>query len=104
MAPGIATWLSATFRVNARALRDLGLRDARDRDIFQAARSAGATVLTKDVDFVRLLEQHGPPPRVLWLTLGNTSNDRLRCVLEKHWSKIRSALDAGEALVEITDE
>jgi len=104
LAPGIATWLSAVFCVTARALRELGLRDARDRDIFLAARAAGATVLTKDADFVRLLEQLGPPPAVLWLTLGNTSNERLRSVLAHHWPRIRLALDAGEALVEITDQ
>jgi len=30
--------------------------------------------MTKDVDFVRLLEQHGPTPQVLRLTVGDTSN------------------------------
>lgn len=45
------------------------------------------------------------PGIATWLsaTFGNTSNDRLRGALEKHWPRIRLALDAGEALVEVTD-
>jgi predicted nuclease of predicted toxin-antitoxin system len=34
-----------------------GLRNAADRDIFMAGRMAGAVIVTKDADFVRLLEQ-----------------------------------------------
>ena len=42
-----------------------------------AARNAQAIIVTKDIDFLRLLERHGPPPQILWLTCGNTSNERL---------------------------
>jgi len=34
--------------------------------------------MTKDVDFVDLLDQHGAPPQVILVTCGNTSNSRLR--------------------------
>ncbi len=37
--------------------------------------------MTKDADFVGLLERLGPPPQVLWVTCGNTSNARLRQIL-----------------------
>lgn len=104
IAPGIDSWLTGKHGVSARALRDLGLRHAKDRDIFLAARRADVTVMTKDLDFLRLLEELGPPPRVVWLTLGNTSNQRLREVLTKHWHRIQQALAGGEILVEITDE
>jgi predicted nuclease of predicted toxin-antitoxin system len=63
LSPALALWLGATFEISALALRDLGLRDATDRAIFLAARRAGATVVTKDGDFVRLLEDLGPPRR-----------------------------------------
>jgi predicted nuclease of predicted toxin-antitoxin system len=33
--PTLANWLSATFAVEATALRELGLRDAQDIDILQ---------------------------------------------------------------------
>jgi hypothetical protein len=42
-------------------VRDRGLREATDRAIFVAARDAGAIILTKDSDFVTLLERYGSP-------------------------------------------
>ena len=101
VSPYLARWLFSEFGVEARPVRDLGLRDAKDREIFLAAREA--VVLTKDGDFVRLLEQLGPPPQILWLTLGNTSNARLREVLSRSFGSARELLHGGEPLVEITD-
>jgi predicted nuclease of predicted toxin-antitoxin system len=37
----LACWITNNFEVEAAALRDLGLRDARDIEIFEAARVAG---------------------------------------------------------------
>jgi predicted nuclease of predicted toxin-antitoxin system len=104
LSPYLAEWLSSEFGVEARPVRDLGLRDARDREIFLAAREADATVMTKDSDFVLLLDQLGPPPQVLWLTIGNTSNAHLKEVLSRSFASARELLLRGEALVEITDQ
>jgi predicted nuclease of predicted toxin-antitoxin system len=84
------------------ALRDLGLRDANDRAIFFAAKQASAIVMTKDSDFSRLLDDYGPPPQVIWITCGNTSNTRLRQILISALPKALELLEAGEKLVEIT--
>lgn len=62
MSPAIAAWMNASFEVNAVALRELGLRDATDYDIFFAACRESAAVMTKDADFLRLLQEHGVPP------------------------------------------
>jgi len=43
----------------------IGYRDATDVDIFFKARELDVIVLTKDEDFVKLLHQHGTPPRNL---------------------------------------
>ena len=103
VSPYLARWLSSEFGVEARPVRDLGLRDAKDREIFLVARETEAVVLTKDGDFVRLLEQLGPPPQILWLTVGNTSNARLREVLSRSFGSARELLRRGEPLVEITN-
>jgi predicted nuclease of predicted toxin-antitoxin system len=84
-------------------VRDLGLRDATDQEIFVAAQAAGAIVLTKDRDFVHLVERHGAPPHVLWLTCGNTSNARLREILGMALGDALALVGAGERLVEISD-
>ena len=101
LSPRIAQWLSARFAVEATPVRDLGLREASDERIFDAARSAGAVVMTKDVDFVSILERRGPPPQVLWVTCGNTSDARLREILGRVFGTALEMLTAGEALVEI---
>lgn len=102
LSPAIASWISANFAVTAVALRDLGLREATDKQIFTAARSAGAVVMTKDIDFVQLLERHGAPPQVIWLACGNTSNKRLKEILTQTLQQGIDLLQTGESLVEIT--
>ena len=101
--PSAAAWITATFGVEARAIRDLGLRDAQDSPIFQASRTAGAVVMTKDRDFVEMVQRIGPPPKVLWVTCGNTSNARLREILKSALPAAIARLEGGETLVEIGD-
>jgi predicted nuclease of predicted toxin-antitoxin system len=101
LAPSLVPWLRATFAVEAAPLRELGLRDAEDAVIFAAARAAGAVLMTKDSDFVELVARHGPPPQIVWLTCGNTTNAALRSILATAWPRIAALLAAGESLIEI---
>lgn len=101
LSPAIATWLTNTFGVQSIAVRDLGLREAADRAIFLAAKSASVAVMTKDSDFVMLLENLGPPPQVIWLTCGNTSNARLKQILTNALPRAIELLESGEPLVEV---
>jgi len=99
--PSLAEWLNGNFDVEATAIRDLGLRDATDRAIHDAAREADAVVVTKDADFVQLLQRRGTPPRLIWLTCGNTSNARLRQLLSSTLPAALQMLATGESFVEI---
>lgn len=99
--PALASWLRSECNVSAEAVRELGLVDATDEQIFLAARAADAVVVTKDSDFVSLVERHGPPPKIIWLTVGNCSNDKLRAIFRSVWPEISVLLDQGEQLVEI---
>jgi predicted nuclease of predicted toxin-antitoxin system len=103
VSPAIATWIGINFSVSAIALRDLGLRDATDRAIFLAARRASAILITKDSDFIRLLDELGSPPKVIWLTCGNTSNARLKQILSNTLPQALSLLQT-EQLVEINSD
>ena len=100
LSPVISFWINSAFEIEAYAVNTLGLRDAEDQHIFREARLANAVVLTKDRDFVDLLDRFGPPPKVIWLTCGNTSNTRLKEILSIH---LREALELlkHEDLVEI---
>jgi predicted nuclease of predicted toxin-antitoxin system len=92
----------ATFSVQCTPVRDLHLRDATDREIFMSARQAGAVLVSKDADFLSLLQQHGPPPQVIWVTCGNTSNLRLQALMRAAWPQIVTLLEAGEPIVELS--
>src|SRR5438270_12533189 len=101
LSPAIAAWVTANFALSAHAVRDLGLREAADRAIFLAARGASVVVMTKDSGFVRLLEDLGPPPQIIWLTCGNTSNARLKQILTRALPQAIIFLESVEPLVEI---
>lgn len=103
ISPTIAQWLSATYQIDAVAIRDLRLRDATDRTLFHSARESQAIVLTKDRDLVDLVIQLGQPPQILWVTCGNTSNTRLKAILAKAWPSVVALLGAGEKIVEVSD-
>jgi predicted nuclease of predicted toxin-antitoxin system len=103
LSPLLAPWLAMHFGVTAYALRDLGLRDATDRAIFDAARSANAIMITKDRDFTELVARLGPPPQIVWVTCGNTSNIRMRLIFEATFAQAMLLLQAGDPLVEIRD-
>jgi predicted nuclease of predicted toxin-antitoxin system len=101
--PALATWLTATFDVNARSLRDLGLRDAKDIEIFEAAQQPGMVIMTKDSDFVDLVCRLGAPPQILWLTCGNVTNRHLKQLLMTTFLPAIAELQKGELVVEIGD-
>jgi len=102
LSPALAKWITAELGHPAQAVRDAGLRHAKDKDIFAAARRAKAIVLTKDADFAEMVERLGPPPAVIWLTCGNTSNAALRVLLRKSLPRAIELIGQGEALVEIS--
>ena len=102
--PALAVWICATFSIDCLSVRDLNLQRATDPEIFGAARGANVVVMTKDTDFVELLEKHGPPPQVVLVTCGNTSNARLRRLVQMAWPTVVTMLERGEALVELGDQ
>lgn len=88
--------------MDAAHVNEIGYLASDDAVIFEAARDGGAmVVITKDDDFVRLLEQHGPPPQIVWVTCGNVRNAALRGVVMPVWPQVAALLAAGEPLVEI---
>jgi predicted nuclease of predicted toxin-antitoxin system len=100
----LAAWMRATLSIECPPIRDLNLQRATDPEIFAPARRAKVVFMTKDADFVELLEKNAPPPRVLLVTCGNTSNSRLRGLVQVAWPAILTMLERGEALVEVGDQ
>lgn len=103
LSPHLVAWIEAEFQIESWSVKSLNLRDAADLEIFTAARQAEATVVTKDSDFVELLYRHGSPPKIIWLTCGNTSNKALKTIFRKRLAQALRFLENGESLVEIRD-
>lgn len=100
--PSLARWLAEAHGVDAHHVVDIGFVDADDSVIFEAARlRKAAVVLTKDEDFVQLLDRRGPPPQIVWVTCGNVRNATLRDIVGAAWPRVAELILAGEPLIEI---
>ena len=78
-------------------VRDLGLTGTGDRTIWNYARDHGFSVVTKDEDFHRFSIVYGPPPKVIWIRLGNCSTEDIIELLRDRHQAIRSFLPDEEA-------
>lgn len=99
--PKLAEWIKREIATEALAVRDLGLRNANDRTIFDAARDANAILISKDSDFIEMVLRNGPPPKLIWLTCGNLSNSALQALLQSKLRDAISVLERGDSIVEI---
>ena len=102
LSPRIARFIETELGHPAQPIRDLNLRDAEDNEIFTEARKQKVILITKDSDFVDLVNQHGPPPYVIWLTCGNTSENRLKEIFTDFLSSALALVANGEPLIEIS--
>lgn len=55
-------------------IKEIGLVDASDLDIWKYARKNEYTIITFDSDFIDLANLKGSPPKIIWLRFGNSSN------------------------------
>lgn len=57
-------------------------------------------ILTRDTDFFDRIILHGPPPKVIWVRLGNMRRSALEKHLLLHWPSIIDMLESAD-LVEV---
>ena len=88
-------------RVSREPARDgLNLDTATDREIREYAREHGHVIVSKDSDFRQLAFLHGPPPKVVWLRVGNASTATVLRILLDHTQAVEAfALSEDEALL-----
>ncbi len=101
LSPWLAYWLEQNYQVKAIAVRDLGLRDASDKEIFLKARELSAVIITKDIDFLTLQDNLGSPPQVILVSCGNTSNEKITTIFSKTLENAFRLLEEGEQFIEI---
>lgn len=101
LSPALAVWIASEFGEACVQVRDVGLARASDKDIFDAARAAASVFITKDRDFAELVTRLGPPPAIVLLSCGNTSDVYLRTMLREQLAAALALTRDGEPLVEL---
>ena len=97
----LARYLSAAG-LSCIHVQDVKLDAAEDSDIWLYAKQRGGIVVTKDEDFHALsIRQASIPPQVVWVRIGNCRKTVLLNVFSKLLPTLLTALQGGEAIVEI---
>lgn len=86
---------------DAIAVREIGLRDAKDSEIWHYALQNHAAILTKDEDFAKRSICSSHPPIVIWLRIGNATNAALLSWFLPLMPAIDRRLQAGDTLIEV---
>lgn len=86
---------------DAVAVREIGLRDAKDSVIWDYALKHGAAIITKDEDFAERCLHSTNPPVVIWLRIGNATNLALLKWFLPILPAILARLEAGDRLIEV---
>lgn len=76
---------------------ELGLAGAADNAIWQYARQNGLVIVSKDEDFHRFSILYGPPPKVIWVRLGNCSTEQIIALLRHRRGEIAAFLADNKA-------
>jgi len=71
-------------------IREVGLRDAEDADIWEYARLNEFTIVSKDSDFQQRSLLYGHPPKFIWLRVGNCAARVIEELLRKHSATIHT--------------
>jgi predicted nuclease of predicted toxin-antitoxin system len=71
-----------------------------DNELWMHARQRDWTLLTRDTDFFDRLMLEGPPPKVIWVRLGNIRKTELETLLLRLWPAICQLLTNAD-LVEV---
>jgi predicted nuclease of predicted toxin-antitoxin system len=65
-------------------VREIGMRDAADTEIWEYARLRGFVIVSKDSDFQARSLLYGSPPKFIWLRLGNCPVKPIEDLLRNH--------------------
>ena len=76
-----------------------------DQAVWDYAAYHGLTIVSKDNDFRQLSFLKGPPPKVVWLSVGNAGTDVICDLLERNLDQILAFIedpDQGLLVIELT--
>ncbi len=69
-------------------VRDIGLKAHPDADIWHYAAKHALTIVSKDEDFQQRALLFGPPPKVIWIRVGNCATEQIVALLKARLNEI----------------
>lgn len=99
MPVSLCDWLAARGH-EAEHIRFIAMRDASDRKLHDEAKRRQAIIVTKDRDYVAIVDRE-QVLQLLLIRTGNTSTAELFQIIEQQWPDVEARLLHGEGQVEI---
>lgn len=78
-------------------VRNVGLRGADDRRIWDYGRERGFTIVSKDTDFRERSFVEGFPPKIIWLDVGNAGTRAIAELLRQECPRVQTFEKKEEA-------
>ena len=93
-----------TFSPTRRTCPSSVLDCVADEAVWNYARANDFVIVTKDPDFADLSVVYGPPPKVVWLRLGNCTTREIEAAIRQHRREIEAlANDATVGVLEVSE-
>lgn len=86
---------------DSKQVRELGLENSTDLEIFEFAKRNDFSIVTFDSDFCDLNTIKGYPPKIIWIRTGNTTTKNLEKILRKNFDLIKVFLSENYGCLEI---
>ena len=67
---------------NSKQIKELGLENYSDNEIWHFAKDNKFTIVTFDGDFFEISNLKGHPPKIIWLRTGNTTTENIIEILK----------------------
>lgn len=80
----------------AKQVRQLGIENYSDLEIWKFAKENEYTIITFDADFYDLSNFKGFPPKIIWLRFGNTKTDFIANIINSRHLIIKDFINAPE--------
>ena len=81
---------------DSKQVRELGLTNAEDIDIWDYARKNDYIIVTFDADFYDIGIINGCPPKIVWLRTGNLTTNQITDLLRKRLNQINDFYSKSE--------
>lgn len=81
-------------------VKDFGMENKSDSDIWEFSKKNGFTIVSKDSDFHQRSFVFGHPPKFIWIKKGNCSTEEITSILRVHHQELMAfGVDPGSSLL-----